>query len=621
MWRESRTDKVRQRLLNKLLPRLLSEEELWSGDDGLEFPVPVRHGVRYVAHPRREVATLPDALNGREISGADAAQAFDSSLGRLLIIGEPGAGKTYILRRIMRHSIAKAQEKTHEPIPFYLHLSAWPGSRQETRDWVIELLSRQYGVHEQHLNHWFTDGELSLFIDGLDELDIRRRRECIIALNKFLSQYPNLEVVITCRKREYEDTKKLLQLRGSIDVRPIETKSLAYSLDSLGADFAQLQEAIRASRRLRSLLQNPLFLRLALITYREADKIRLLESRNMEASLLQEYVEHCEQRAGLAHNESIDTAWLARIAQALRSRKLVSFFPDRAPVEYFPVELERNLARAAFWSCFLAVVIPTILVRLVMTALAVDSNIQTVYFALTWITPLSFGFLAGKMAKTEIRLAPVARTTEARRSVTTFLRQTATLFLAQGAVAFLLQPFASNPVIGPLVVLGFPISMMVPPMRMIRSSKRAEKSRMPFHPGEELASVRRSAIIVGLLVGGGFYASASLSMYALYPALKNALLFQPGINTIFFAVPIGLLAALRNGGADLIRRYLCIAIMIRNDLLPRRYFKTLESLRRSSILVPRLGSFEFRHLLVRDHLAMKAKRDLAMRRNIPLADG
>ncbi|WP_122621083.1 NACHT domain-containing protein [Streptomyces sp. Tu 4128] len=620
LWRESRADKVRQRLVTKLLPKWLAEEDLWSGDDGPEFPVTARYGVGYVAHPRREMATLPGVRNSKHISGAEAAYAFESSIGRLLVLGEPGAGKTYILRRIMRYSLERAKENSHDPIPFYLHVSSWLGPRREIKEWVIDTLNRQYGIHEQYLESWFADGELALFIDGLDELGLRQRRECIVALNKFLSRYPNLEAVVACRKREYEDARKLLALRGSIDLHPIEAQDLVGAISILGPGFEQLLRGIEGSRKFRSLLQNPLFLRLALITYRDVDAIGVTGSRDMESALLREYISHCEKRVNLDLHGPVQTSWLASIAQTLRARKLVSFYPDRAMVEHFPVSLEGTLKRAMLWSCFLAFVVPTIAVRFVMTASAEESTVRPIYWVLTFLLPLTFGYLAVKIAKDEFPLSPVSRTMAARKNVKLFFKRLVVVFIAQGIVAALLIPFAGNAVIDTIVVIGFPCSMMWPPMRMIWSSERAEKSRMPLFPGAELASLRRAALAVGLLVGGGFYACVSLSMYALYPALKSVLLFQPGINTLFYAVPIGLLAALQNGGADLIRRHLCMIIMAQRGLLPKRYFQVLDSLRKSSILIPRLGSFEFRHLMVRDYLAKKAPDSLISRRNISLVD-
>lgn len=620
LWRESRADKVRQRLVNKHLPNWLSESEQWSGNDGIEFPVTATYGLNYIAHPRREIAALPGAANGREISGADSARAFESSMGRLLVLGEPGAGKTHVLHRLMRYSLSKAQESAHHPIPFYLHLSSWTGPRQPISEWISDTLNREYGIHEQYLDHWFTDGELSLFIDGLDELGLRRRRECVTALNSFLSRYPKFETVVACRKREYEDTRKFLSLRGSIDLHPIKPNDLIDSLDHMGSSFKQLRYEIQHSRRFRSLLQNPLFLRLALITYYEAASIDIADSRDMESTLLGEYIAHCGKRADLDLNESVQMSWLAGIAQGLRSRKLASFYPDRAPLEYFPVDLQRILTKSTIWCCFLAVVVPTMAVRAIMTISAPPSATRNMYFLLTILFPVTFGFIAAKIAKDELPRAPVSRTTAARKNAAIFIKRLAIVFIGQGAVATVLMPFAGNAIVATIVVIGFPASMMWPPMRMIWSSERAEKTRMPSYPGEELSSLRHSAILVGLLVGGGFYACVSLSMYALYPALKDALLFQPGINTIFYAFPLGLLAAMQNGGADLIRRRLCVTIMARRQLLPKRYFKALESLRRSSVLIPRLGSFEFRHLMVRDYLARKAPENLAGRRNIALID-
>ncbi|RGD59328.1 NACHT domain-containing protein [Kitasatospora xanthocidica] len=621
LWRDFRTEKIRRKLLSKVLPKWIAEEEVWSERPGGDFPVTLDYGIKHVAHPRREIDSLPAASKGKTLDSRDFHSAYENSMGRLLVLGEPGSGKTFFLRKIMRYAISQAEDDEHNPVPFYLHLSTWGGPRADFESWIIDSISRTYGVHEQHLEQWLADTEIAIIIDGLDELPLRRRRECFTILNRFLRGRPTLAVVVACRQQEYAEAKSLLELRAAVIINPLTVKSLSDTLRPMSSDFRELRNAVNRSARLRSLLCNPLFLHLALETYRHAESVTLDTSKSMQNSLLGQYIDHCERRAGLNPDESGSSSWLAATAQALRARRIISFYPDRAPVEFFPAALEKQLERRVKWLSFTAVVAPTVLARGLMVAFADQTDIRAFYAALAFLFPITFGIMAMKIAKDELSVLPAARTTAAKKNAIVFFKRTAYIFIAQGALAYPLTPLARNQIISSVILIGFPISLMWPPMKMLRSSARVGRDRLPLYPGEEISSVLRAAVTVGLLVSSAFYAAITLSMSALYEGLKSALLYAPEINTLFYAIPIGILAALINGGADLIRRRACVALMVQNGLLSRDYFNVLESLRRSSILIPRLGSFEFRHLMVRDYLADKAPAEFMMRRNMSLIEG
>jgi len=79
--------------------------------------------------------TIPDDLT--------IAQVFDSPSiqGKLLILGNPGSGKTTTLLRLAKTLIEKAEKDPNEPIPLLFNLSRWRDEKQLIRDWMVDELT------------------------------------------------------------------------------------------------------------------------------------------------------------------------------------------------------------------------------------------------------------------------------------------------------------------------------------------------------------------------------------------------------------------------------------------------------------------------------------------------
>lgn len=73
---------------------------------------------------------------------------------RLVVLGDPGAGKTMLLIRLVRSQLARraaADEKTatSTPVPVLFSLASWNPSRQGLRDWLVDQLITHYpGLRE-----------------------------------------------------------------------------------------------------------------------------------------------------------------------------------------------------------------------------------------------------------------------------------------------------------------------------------------------------------------------------------------------------------------------------------------------------------------------------------------
>ena len=83
------------------------------------------------------------AALGREktdlvLKNANIIDVFDQANQSLLILGEPGSGKTIMLLELARHTLARAQSDLTQPIPVVFNLSAWGEKRLPLTEWLIE---------------------------------------------------------------------------------------------------------------------------------------------------------------------------------------------------------------------------------------------------------------------------------------------------------------------------------------------------------------------------------------------------------------------------------------------------------------------------------------------------
>ncbi len=103
--------------------------------------------------------------------------------GRLLILGEPGSGKTTELLKLAEDLIADAIADETKPIPIIFELSAWKSDQQSIHDWLIAQLREIYNVPRLVSEQWLKQQQLLPLFDGLDELSIRRDNSVEAGLN------------------------------------------------------------------------------------------------------------------------------------------------------------------------------------------------------------------------------------------------------------------------------------------------------------------------------------------------------------------------------------------------------------------------------------------------------
>ena len=78
-----------------------------------------------------EMSELPGRIVSKDAGMLDI---LDRMSGSLLVLGEPGAGKTFTLLELARDAITRAQADPTQPIPVILNLSFWTGKKRGKRE-------------------------------------------------------------------------------------------------------------------------------------------------------------------------------------------------------------------------------------------------------------------------------------------------------------------------------------------------------------------------------------------------------------------------------------------------------------------------------------------------------
>ena len=191
--------------------------------------------------------------------------------GRLLILGEPGAGKTTELLTVAQRLVEAAIDDSDQPIPILFELSSWtPGT--PILMWLAQQLQRTYGVSKKLATplaqQWIQQTRILPLWDGLDELGQRNQIACIEALEGFLAQHRALSAIVCCRREEYEQGgQQLKQLKGAIYLQAVGAEQIQQYLKDLGRE--QLWSDIQSQPELLNLARSPLFLTLLVVAYQE----------------------------------------------------------------------------------------------------------------------------------------------------------------------------------------------------------------------------------------------------------------------------------------------------------------------------------------------------------------
>lgn len=155
--------------------------------------------------------------------------------GRLVLLGEPGAGKS-VLAILLTVGLLRARTRGGK-VAVLASVTGWDPVLQDLDSWLISTLAETYYNGQTAVPRELLRGDRLLpVLDGLDEIGESARKAAVGRINTAVRR--SRPVVVTCRSNEYEDTIKdgspVLSRAPVVELEPLTTDDLEAYLNSRG---------------------------------------------------------------------------------------------------------------------------------------------------------------------------------------------------------------------------------------------------------------------------------------------------------------------------------------------------------------------------------------------------
>jgi predicted NACHT family NTPase len=115
-----------------------------------------------------------------------------------VLLGEPGAGKTTTLWRLVYDLAQEALADPDAPLPLLAPLGGYTGPEP-----ALAFVQGHFGDLGPHLPAYLQSRRVLLLLDALNEMPQQGRRERVDRIRLLLDKYDKTPAVVTCRALDY----------------------------------------------------------------------------------------------------------------------------------------------------------------------------------------------------------------------------------------------------------------------------------------------------------------------------------------------------------------------------------------------------------------------------------
>lgn len=634
-WRTTLLSKVKRDWIKGVLERSLHGQAL--------IDLQLSERSQSVVSPISDVTEFAADVERPFSAGTQIVDIFDElGAGRtLLILGEPGAGKTTILLKIVETIVARVEEDLSQPIPVVLNLSSWSKKRASFAKWLAEELYRIFQVSKSLGKIWIREEQLILCLDGLDEVDSQYRNACVQAINEFLQEHGQTEIIICSRNLDYEALSERLLVRSSIYVQPLTSIQIDRYIEQAGEQLSTLGFMLSRSPELKAFAASPLILSIMSLTYQDCSIDNFPNTSDIggfKSKLFDNYIEKMFRHRGTTSLYDVKQTkrWLIWIARQLVKSSQTVFLIEGIQPSWLRDKAQRlryRLESSFTYGSFAGLVSGVVFLSDIGSSFSTESPISSAYIALAYAP--THGLTAFIVAMTLKEITPVETLswswTEAKSSLSVAIKYSlivmlglaliAGLVVVAGAVLIALIHSQSGslkewlglvvgslllgaiPAIILLLLIGLPIVSIYGLIAGLRGPTIVAKKNSNEGIWQSAGNAGRAALIVTVIAA---LASELLSLMML--GVPNGI-----VHSLGSGLGAGFVAGLLCGGSACIRHFSLRLMLYRTGCTPWNYARFLEHITEKLFLQKVGGGYIFVHRMLQDHFAHMEENDYQSR--------
>lgn len=289
-------------------------------------------------------------------------QTFEDFGRKLVLLGEPGAGKTVLLLQLARQLHAKAVASATEPIPVIFPLSSWAQKQLPFHEWLQGELRDRYGASPKLAETLVAGERLIYLLDGLDEVNAEQREACLQAIKTFVENPKrHIEYMLCSRQIEFVKLQTRLDVPGEIVLQLLSWDAIQHYVQ--GDEFAALRTLLNGNTILRDdFARIPFMLNtMAYVTQGDSiEKVRLAlkgktDSEDLRTYFLDAYVtKRLRARVSAKYPADKTRHWLRWLAGQLVKEKQEDFYVENLQPSY--LELPSKIIYWEFGSRLLSAI-------------------------------------------------------------------------------------------------------------------------------------------------------------------------------------------------------------------------------------------------------------------------